>query len=367
MSPAAARRRLLFLTGYPAIGGPLPKLAPLMVDGFLEAGYDVLVLGWSAHSAGPESPARKIAGRAADLARVVSRMCTWRPQAVYVATTLNWPSLVRDLPLALALAPFRVPLVVHLHGSECERLVEPGDRAFTWLTRRFVERVAALLLLSTEEEEDWRRFAPGTPRRLVINPFVPAVRRDAPGPAHDPFTFLCVARLTREKGLFELVDAFAELARSSPCRLVIAGRGPEHDALLLRAEGAGVAHALELPGYVTGAGLDAVYRAADAFVLPSYLEGFPLTVMEAMGYALPVITTRIRGCADHLEEGVNALFVPARDPSALAAAMRRLAGDERLRESMGRANAARVGDFAPDKVMPAYLEVIDGVIRQARA
>lgn len=362
-----AARRLLVLSGYAAIGGPLPKITPLLVDGFRGAGFQVEELGWSAHTAGHESLPIKLAGRVADLVRAVRCVRSWRPGVVYVATTLNWPSVLRDLPLALALAPLGSPLVLHLHGSECRRLVLPGDQLFTRATRLLVDRVAALFLLSTEEAADWGRFAPLTPQRLVTNPFVPAGRRFDPGPPHDPFTFLCVARLTPEKGLYELLNAFATLARIAPCRLVIAGRGPEHDGLLRRAAVLGVADAIELPGYISGADLDAVYRAADAFVLPSYLEGFPLTVMEAMGYALPIVTTRIRGCADHLAEGVNALFVPPRDSIALAAALEGLRADESLRQAMGKANALKVDEFAPKEVVPAYVEVLDAVMRRAAA
>ena len=95
------------------------------------------------------------------------------------------------------------------------------------------------------------------------------------------------------------------------------------------------------------------------FVLPTYFaEGFPLSVMEAMGHGLPIITTPIRGCADYLSDGENALFVPARDPAALARAVERLLGDDALRARMSAANLARVADFAPARVMPHYADIL---------
>ena len=62
----------------------------------------------------------------------------------------------------------------------------------------------------------------------------------------------------------------------------------------------------------SGDDLDNAYRSTDVFVLPSYREGFPLVVMEAMGYGLPIVTTPIRGCADHLAPGVHALYARAK-------------------------------------------------------
>jgi glycosyltransferase involved in cell wall biosynthesis len=370
MTAAAARRRLLFLTGFPAIGGPLPKLAPLMADGFSRAGYDVRILGWSAHTAGHEALAAKLQGRGEDLARVLRQIRRWRPDALYVNTAHNPPALVRDLPLALATTGRRPPCLLHFHGSQSHRLVSPGHAALKVASRALVRRADAVLLLSHEERGEWERFCPGVRYEVVINPFVPESRavascalRGGPEPR-----FFFVARLIPEKGCFDLLEAFALVRRRLACRLVIAGRGPASEEIERRAAALGVLDSVDLLGYVSGEDLAVAYRMADVFVLPSYFpEGFPLAAMEAMGYALPVITTRIRGCADHLAEGVNALFVPSRDPLALSAAMERLIGDERLRESMGRANAVKVAEFAPDRVMPAYVEVLDSVLREAHA
>jgi glycosyltransferase involved in cell wall biosynthesis len=367
MSPA---RRLLVLSGYPAIGGPLPKLTPLMIDGFRSAGFEVRFLGWSAHTAGHESTAAKVGGRGADLARVLRCISTWHPDALYVATAHNTPGLVRDLPLALATAGSRAAFVLHFHGSESHRLVASGHEALKAASRLLVKRTDAVLLLSHEERREWERFCPGVRYDVVVNPFVPSGRAVAPVAERDggePRLFF-VARLIPEKGCFDLLQAFAQVRSRRRCRLVIAGRGPAREAIVRCAASLGVLESVDLLGYVSGAQLEEAYRSADVFVLPSYFpEGFPLSVMEAMGYALPIVTTPIRGCADHLEEGVNALFVPTRDPLALAATLERLLGDEPLRRSMGSANAVKVDEFAPAKVMPAYVEVLDAVTKRAAA
>jgi glycosyltransferase involved in cell wall biosynthesis len=366
----AAPRRLLVLSGYPAIGGPLPKLTPLMMDGFRRAGFDTRFLGWSAHTAGHESVAAKVSGRGTDLSRVLRCIRAWRPHALYVATAHNPPALVRDLPLALATAGWRPPFVLHLHGSQSQRLVAPGHAALKAASRVLVRCTDAVLLLSHEERRQWERFCPEARYDVVVNPFVPAGRA-APGGERragaEPRLFF-VARLIAEKGCFDLLDAFAQVRRGRPCRLVIAGRGPAQEEIFRRAAELGVLESVDLLGYVSGSELEQAYRTADAFVLPSYFaEGFPLAVMEAMGYGLPVVTTPIRGCADHLEEGVNALFVPAHDPRALAGALERLLDDAPLRRAMGAANAAKVDEFAPDRVLPAYIDVLDAVTRGAAA
>jgi glycosyltransferase involved in cell wall biosynthesis len=360
------RMRVLMLTAFPAIGGPLPKLAPLVADGLRRCDCEVAIEGWSAHVAGRESLVAKIAGRSADLVRVRRRIREWKPDVVYVVTSHNWPTLLRDVPLALTMTGGSPPLVLHLHGSECDRLREPGTWLFTSLSLWLMRHVSAVLVLSTEELRAWRGLCPEGRFHLVRNPFVPTAsraRESVPlnGLGGGCATLLFVGRLVAEKGIFELLDALSIVRRQRRCRLVVAGRGEAERETARRIRLLGLGQDVSMLGYVTDGRLESAYQAADVFVLPSYREGFPLVVMEAMSYGLPIVTTPIRGCADHLVPDENALFVPPRDPEELARAIERLLDDEALRQRMGAANRAKVAHFAPDSVMPRYAEILRSV------
>ena len=130
---------------------------------------------------------------------------------------------------------------------------------------------------------------------------------------------------TRAKGLYELMDA-VHLLRSRhpdlPWHLVIAGEGPDSAPLRALSHELGLDGRVEFPGYVEGDRLDALYRSSSAFVLPSYSEGFPTVITEAMAAGLPVVATGIRGIVDYLEDGVNALFVEPRDSFGLSSGAR---------------------------------------------
>lgn len=357
------------LTAYPAIGGPLPKLATLVADGLHREGFDVSILGWSAHRAGHESLSAKLVGRAVDLLRVHGRIRAWRPDVVYVATAHNWRGLLRDLPLALTVRRGRPPLVLHFHGSECDKLGLRGQRLFTMLSKLLVGRAASVMLLSSEEADTWRRECPLVDYEVVINPFVaPDVDPLDGGNEHSnpdmgTPTLLTVARLIPEKGVFDVLDALAVVRKHRPCRLLIAGRGPAREDLMRRIAELRLGDAVELLGYVAGRDLEEAYGRADLFVLPTYFaEGFPLSIMEAMSHGLPIVTTAIRGSADHLVAGQHALFVPPRDPHALAEAIERLLDDESLRASMAKANVRRAKDFAPERVISPYAETLRTVV-----
>jgi glycosyltransferase involved in cell wall biosynthesis len=358
--------KVLMLTAFPAAGGPLPKLAPVVADELAKRGWDVKVRGWSAHSADQERLADKVLGRSRDLARVRALAAQWHPDVVYVATTHDWPALLRDIPLALSFPRRAPPLVLHLHGSESGRLGSPGQRLFTSLSRFLMQRVSAVLVLSSEELLEWLSTCPRGRFGLVTNPFIsssPPATQVRPG--RDAQTVLFVGRLVAEKGVFDLIDAVRIVKAHRPCRLVVAGTGRERDSLMRRVHQMGLEEDVSLAGYITGSQLDAAYRSADVFALPSYREGFPHVIMEAMDNGLPIITSPIRGCADHLTAPENALFVPPGAPEDLARAIERLLDDAALRAQMRDANRAKIGEFAPARVIPAYEEFLKCAIQRA--
>ena len=155
---------------------------------------------------------------------------------------------------------------------------------------------------------------------------------------------VCVARLNEQKGHLLLVEAAARLAADGlKFELVLAGDGPLRGEI----EGAIARHGLDgevkLAGWMSGAQVREAVVASRALVLPSFAEGLPVVVMEALALGRPVVTTAIAGIPELVESGVTGWLVPAGSVDALAAAMRAAleAAPARLAE-MGRAGAALV-------------------------
>jgi glycosyltransferase involved in cell wall biosynthesis len=118
-----------------------------------------------------------------------------------------------------------------------------------------------------------------------------------------------------------------------------------------------------MPGHLSGSELSHEYRVATIFVLPSWSEGFPTVLAEAMDAGLPIVTTRIHGAADHLIAGENALFVERRDVNGLASALIMLLEDRDLRARMASANRERIRIFEPRVVAAEYLHVLRSFVR----
>lgn len=155
-------------------------------------------------------------------------------------------------------------------------------------------------------------------------------------PLQSPPTFLLMARLLREKGIIEFVEAARTLRRDYPEArfLLLGGADPNPGGLpetLVRTwveEGA-----IEWLGHV--ADVRPWIAASSVFVLPSYREGKPRSTQEAMAMGRAVVTTDAPGCRDTVEEGVNGYLVPVRNSAALADAMRAFIETPSLMISMG--------------------------------
>ncbi len=157
----------------------------------------------------------------------------------------------------------------------------------------------------------------------------------APVPDGDP-VFLLVARLVREKGIADFAAAASMVkARHPGARFQVAGFFDNHPRGINRTQmDEWVANgAVEYLG--PAADVRPLMRACSVYCLPSYREGTPRTVLEAMATGRAVITTDTPGCRETVSEGINGWLVPVRDPEALARAMEKFCLDEGLAGTMG--------------------------------
>ena len=175
--------------------------------------------------------------------------------------------------------------------------------------------------------------------------------------------FVYVGRLVRAKGVFDLVEAYAQLDDEMRAQfgLVFVGDGADRSELMERASDI-TPGTIEFPGFVQREGLAEFYALADVLIFPTHSDTWGLVVNEAMSCGLPVIATSIAGCvADLVQDGWNGFVVPPRDPSQLAAAMARLAGDSRLRVEMGSRSRERVEAYSPAAWAEGLVKVVGSV------
>ncbi len=148
-----------------------------------------------------------------------------------------------------------------------------------------------------------------------------------------------LGRLVPEKGAAVLLETLPLLLRRHPVRLVIGGVGPYREELERRARELGVAHRVRFTGWLGDREVQALYRYADAAVVPSTYEPFGIVALEAMASGVPLVATRVGGLAEIVRHGENGLVANPGDPVSLAEQIDRLLTDRKL--AKGLASEAR--------------------------
>jgi phenylacetate-CoA ligase len=151
------------------------------------------------------------------------------------------------------------------------------------------------------------------------------------------------------------------------CDLLIVGAGEENKNIQDYIKRTNLGHSVSLLGYLDSDHLADVYMSSSVFILPTYFgEGFPTVIAEAMSFGLPIVTTALRGVRDHLQDGLNALFVQPRDPPGIANAVIQLLRNPGLHFDMHQANLTKVQDFRPERVAPKYAEIFSELLQSRR-
>jgi glycosyltransferase involved in cell wall biosynthesis len=162
-----------------------------------------------------------------------------------------------------------------------------------------------------------------------------AVARRPDGPLH----VASVGRLAPMKGFGVLLEALAAVEHA---RLTLVGDGPERGALEAAARRLGVADRVAFTGALGAGDVAQILRSADVFCLPSFAEGVPVVLMEAMAARLPVVTTAVMGIPELVADGRSGRLVPPGRAEPLAAALRQLTADPAARAAMGEEGRATI-------------------------
>ncbi len=157
---------------------------------------------------------------------------------------------------------------------------------------------------------------------------------------------LFVGRLAGVKGVPVLLDALAAARKERPgMTLSLIGDGPERDEIEAEARALGLSDAVTFLGYKSQAEVAEALAAHDALVLPSFAEGVPVVLMEAMASAIPVVATQVGGVGELVEDTVSGCIVPPGDPVALGHAINNVLADAKDMGAEGREKVTREFDI----------------------
>lgn len=241
-----------------------------------------------------------------------------------------------------------------------ERLLLPGT-PLGQLKRRIVERAYRLPLyrLSNSVWLQDRLHTEFGGDAVVVNPgvntqvFTPAVKGGCHRDEQRPYTVVSIGRSVPTKGLQDLLEALDRVVAEADIRLVLVSQED------LRPQ---TPYSVQVVRGQSDQDIAEIYRSADLFVYPSWFEGFGLPPLEAMACGVPVVTTDCGGVREYAVDNVNALVVPAQDPSSMATAILRLLKDPSLAERIACSGLATAREFTWDKFAGKVEEAFQGML-----
>lgn len=271
-------------------------------------------------------------------------------------------SLYRKAILARMARHLGVPYVVHLHGSRFDKFWPSLGAGFRRALMPFFDDSEQVIVLG----QYWAQFiadnSPGAREKITILPNATAPANSAREPSNDgSIRISFLGNVGPRKGTPQLIDALGQLADRHDWQAVIAGEG-ELQRTQAQAEKRGIADRTHIPGWVDSSAVEAILRRTDIFVLPSFAENLPMSILEAFAHGIAVIATPVGAVTEVITDEQNGLIVPAGDINALAKALRRLIEDPNLRQALG---TAAQRDHARRYEITGYVARLKAIWRQA--
>jgi glycosyltransferase involved in cell wall biosynthesis len=264
---------------------------------------------------------------------------------VHLNTSLNRRAYWRDLGYLLVAKLLRARVVWQVHGGDLPREFATRRAGLAFL-RWTLGLPDLVVVLASSELAAYSELVPAQrvvaiPNGIDCRPYarVPTVRSHA----QRALRLVYIGRLAREKGLFETLQAVrVAVELGVDARLVLAGDGPEREALERYARSLGLSARVSFPGPAFGEDKVQLLAGADVAILPSYSEGLPYALLEAMAAGIPVLATPVGAIPDVVTHGIHGLLVKPRDCLAIAEALAALARDRERLSWMSRACRKRV-------------------------
>ena len=259
------------------------------------------------------------------------------PKARLVHVHLSAPmSAYRKYPFLVLTKTFKIPLIIHFHAFSAESTVDKRHYKLYSTIFRMADTVIVL-------SESWKQ---GLIKDLNIESskievlYNPCPKITVHNDVIKTNTILYAGTIENRKGYKDLINAFAIVAKVHPdWRLIFAGNGEISEGLQLAKE-LQMEEKVVFKGWVLGMEKAQLFSEAKVFCLPSYAEGFPMAVLDAWAYGLPVVTTPVGGIPDVAIDGTNMLLFHPGDIELLSEKLIQIISDKDLNKNISAASTA---------------------------
>jgi glycosyltransferase involved in cell wall biosynthesis len=271
-------------------------------------------------------------------------------------------SFYRKFTILIIAKLFKKKVVAHIHGSKFKEFINknPLNR---WLSHVMFKQACKVITLN----EQWKNIV----EKIVKKERVVKLYNPITAPKIYPkknkkceINVLFLGRLSKRKGIYDLlycIESQLSFFTGKNVKFFLCGDG-DIENVRLYANKYKLNHLVRVPGWVTGKEKLSYLSEADIYVLPSYNEQMPMSILEAMGHGLPVISTFVEGIPEMVKPGENGILIAAGDKNALNAALKDLIGDSQKRERMGKKSFSIVKEkFDAEIIIDQLIKIYDSL------
>lgn len=287
-------------------------------------------------------------------------LISYRPSIIYFTIVPSGKIFYRDALFTALMKLFRRRIIFHIHKNGIDEMAK-ASRHKRWLLRKTFKGTAPICLSEKLTEDISNIYGP---KPFVLHNGIEVVTNQVAERHNAPPRILYLSNLVINKGIKVFLESLAELHKQG-CRFQARIVGGEVDYSIEQAKAfcadAGIAHLVDVTGPKFGKDKFNELARADIFVLPSFTECAPLTIMEAMQFGLPVVATCVGGIPDMLNEDVNGYLIPPGSSKDLTIRLTQLLNNKDLRIEMGRNARER---FMQKFTLSKYYEGLTDIFEQ---
>lgn len=259
-----------------------------------------------------------------------------KPDIVHIHSSFG-PSFYRKMPFIYMASWRKIPIINHIHGADFDRFFVAAPESKKKKIKKVYSKCDVLIALSEEWKERLSQIVPENKITIIENYSVlheAALEERMKRSCNNTVLFL--GELGKRKGCYDIPEVIEKVKERVPnVKFVLAGAGNAADEKAIKQliDEKNVAENTVLPGWVRGNTKDKLLREADVFFLPSYNEGMPMSVLDAMGYGLPVVSTNVGGIPKIVHDGENGYCCEAGDSLGFSDAIIHILLDECVRKN----------------------------------
>jgi len=299
---------------------------------------------------------------------------SFKPDIVYFNSRLEVLAGIRDFITILMLKAFywrKVKIVLKSHGSDLTVLNSHRVIIKKVILPFLKKNVSAWLFLSQEEKVNIINsgFLPAS--RVFVTKNIVRIDHFKPTPAfkikhgiaEGSKILLFVGRIIREKGIYEVLEAFKKIDADEPLVLIVVGDGAEYEHIRREYNTAQSGGRIVFTGFIPEQQVVDYYANSDMLVFPTYFpEGFPMALFNSVAAGLSIVTTATRAASDYLTEPENCLWVEPQDSDSVADAVTKILKLKALESSMKFNNLRKAELFSRSRVAGELSEIFNQIV-----